>query len=581
MPTIAPESAPRPVLAFETTRQPGERLDRYIILGTLGEGGMGVVYAAYDPKLDRKIALKVLSDGLIGSARTEARERMVAEARAIARVNHANVVAVHDVGVVDDEVFVGMEFVDGQTLASWREQSPHTWQEVVDVFVEVAKGLAAVHAAGLVHRDVKPGNILIDTDGRVRVTDFGLARPTTDAPTVLDAPERAVVHHSLARPRMDLTMTGAYLGTPAYMSPEQFLGADVTALSDQFGFAASLWEALYGVHAFSGKTFTALQTSVLSGTAPTPPANANIPRWLYKQVIRGLAREPTNRWPSMHAWIDALVAGDPKKRVRRLWALGLGLTACVGAAAGTLVVENIERQEHLKRCEAKGQSLTWSPEHAKVITQQFALTSATNAKAIANSVTSDLSVYAEKWRTSRQQACLGSEQFSDWNEEQQRRAGECLDEQKAQFEATVAELKRADKLLVARAKRTVQGLPDIDHCTDKRRLQQLPPRPQDPRVRKQVHQLATLLSRTFAEEHSGRYQEGLKTSQEILTQAKELGYAPLIARAQFRVAAFQEKLGKYEDAVNNFLSAYRESAIAGDEEAAGDAARILAFTEGY
>ncbi|MDQ3297575.1 MAG: protein kinase, partial [Myxococcota bacterium] len=198
--------------AAEALRLPGAQLGRYSVLASLGAGGMGVVYAAYDPELDRKIAVKVLRHARAG-------DQLRDEARAIAKLAHPNVVAVHDVGRADGDVFIAMEHVDGVTVRDWL-RTPHRVPEILHVFEQAGAGLAAAHRAGLVHRDVKPSNIMIGNDGRVRVLDFGLALADLEPGTIV--------------------------GTPAYMAPEQQRGEAVDPRADQYAFCVALWEAVAG-----------------------------------------------------------------------------------------------------------------------------------------------------------------------------------------------------------------------------------------------------------------------------------------------------------------------------------------------
>src|SRR5579862_4327593 len=221
----------------------GATIGRYVILERLGQGGMGVVYRAYDPELDRRIALKLVRAD--SRHHLALRQRLVREAQAMARVSHANVLTVYDAGTVGDEVFIAMELVDGVTLGRWLRAERRAWRDVIDRFVGAGRGLAAAHAAGLVHRDFKPDNVLVAASGAVRVTDFGLARAAREsdpdaAPSPSASPSR-------------LTQTGAVLGTPAYMAPEQVRGEAVDARADQFSFCVALYEALWGETPFSGK----------------------------------------------------------------------------------------------------------------------------------------------------------------------------------------------------------------------------------------------------------------------------------------------------------------------------------------
>jgi formylglycine-generating enzyme required for sulfatase activity len=337
LPPTATESAPLTA---------GARVGRYLILGRVGSGAMGVVYGAYDPELDRRIALKLLN----GEARGHdlaARARLLREAKAMARVEHPNVIAVHDVGVFEERVFLAMEFLAGGTLREWLEDGPRGWREVLAAFLDAGRGLAAAHAAGLVHRDFKPENVLLDKDGRPRVVDFGLAReaaPPDDGKPVASVASyvTAVPALAAANPLETLTRTGAVMGTPAYMAPEQFLGEPTDARTDQFSFCVALHEALYGERPFAGDSVLSLLRNVMDGTLQPLAAERDVPAWIRRVLARGLAAERSERWPSMAALIAAL-EDDPRVRQRRRV---LSSVALVTALAGVLGVTHAVRQRH-------------------------------------------------------------------------------------------------------------------------------------------------------------------------------------------------------------------------------------------
>jgi serine/threonine protein kinase len=282
-------------LVGQVEPEKGTVIGRYVVLARLGAGAMGVVLAAYDPELDRKVALKLLRPR--GGDAGAARARLQREAQALAKLNHSNVVAVHDVGVHAGHVFVAMEFVDGQTLGAWTQSAPRSWRDVVGVFEAAGRGLAAAHASGLVHRDFKPDNVMIGKDGRVRVMDFGLARATEGAVEPARAGDLpADKSDILATP---LTQTGAMMGTPAYMAPEQFGGLEVTTRSDQFGFCVALFEALYGERPFGGETLGALAFNATEGNVRDVGRTRDVPMWLRRVVLRGLSPRPEDRFPDM------------------------------------------------------------------------------------------------------------------------------------------------------------------------------------------------------------------------------------------------------------------------------------------
>jgi serine/threonine protein kinase len=232
----------------------GTVIGRYVVLAELGAGGMGLVYAAYDPELDRKVAIKLVrSTDDKKSTTSRGHARLVREAQALARLDHPNVVTVHDVGSFGERVWIAMEFVDGQTLTAWVRAAPRSWRDVVAVLQPALRGLAAAHAAGLTHRDIKPDNIMVGRDGphghstdrarSVRLMDFGLAlaQADSDPPSVDDTD-----HGGRSSLALRVTRGGVFPGTPAYMSPEQFRGDPVDAKSDQFACCVVLWELLFG-----------------------------------------------------------------------------------------------------------------------------------------------------------------------------------------------------------------------------------------------------------------------------------------------------------------------------------------------
>jgi hypothetical protein len=316
----------------------GTFVGRYTIRTLVGHGGMGEVYAAHDPELDRTIALKLLRSRAGGGGCPNER-RLLREAQAVARLSHPNVITVHDVGTHGGRVFLAMEYVQGQTLSAWLAGRARTRAEIVAVFREAARGLAAAHAAGLVHRDFKPQNVMVGDDGVVRVTDFGLARriDADGTPGADDGPGPA---HPLD---ISLTRTGELVGTPLYMAPEQLRGAPIGPRSDQFGFCVALYEALYGEHPFLdpaaalGEDRSAklekLLDALRAGRLRSPPARAGVPSWLQQLLRRGLSARPEDRWPSMDEVIAAL--GQDARRPRRVAPVaGAALLGAVVAAVG-------------------------------------------------------------------------------------------------------------------------------------------------------------------------------------------------------------------------------------------------------
>ena len=284
--------------ALTSALGPGARVGRFRIVERLGEGGMGVVFSAYDPDLDRRVALKILrADVPAEGSASSGRQRLLREARALARLRHPNVIAVHEVGAAGDRVFLAMELADGGTIRQWLEHAPRSWDDVLARFCDAGRGLAAAHDAGFVHRDFKPDNVLLG-EGGVRVGDFGLVSAG------LAEPSDGGMDDDAAESDRPLTQEGAVMGTPGYMAPEQMRGEAAGPAADQFAFCVSLWEALYRVRPFP-RGRAKLLDAIAQGPSP-PPAPSEVPADVRAVLTRGLAAEPSARWSSMQALLAEL-----------------------------------------------------------------------------------------------------------------------------------------------------------------------------------------------------------------------------------------------------------------------------------
>jgi len=289
---------------------PAPRLGRYVVLRHIGSGGMGSVHVAYDEDLHRRVAIKLLH---AAGDDPHARARMLREAQALARLSHPNVVQIHDIGEFAGQIFMAMEYVEGVTLRAWRDANSPSLDAIRECYLQAGRGLAAAHAAGLAHRDFKADNAMIGADGRVRVLDFGLARVDPAAPS-LPVPKDM---------SPELTRAGTLIGTPAYMSPEQFRGAPADARSDQFSFCVALYEAFYGERPFAGASIEELDLAIEAGDLRAPPPGVEVPPRLRQALLRGLARDPAARWPSMDDLLGELAvdlqtdpSGAPRLRRR-------------------------------------------------------------------------------------------------------------------------------------------------------------------------------------------------------------------------------------------------------------------------
>ncbi|HWO19942.1 MAG TPA: protein kinase, partial [Kofleriaceae bacterium] len=291
----------------------GPRIGRYRVLREVGSGSMGTVYAAEDPELGREVALKVLRPTKRDENASH-RARLTREARAMARLAHPNVITVHEIGAADEQLFIAMELVKGETLRRWLADAPRGWRAVTDVLCAAGRGLAAAHAAGVVHRDFKPDNVLVGDDGRVRVTDFGLAQLAQPVALEATVPASTASATPGDAPASALTASGVLVGTPVYMAPEQLRGGAADERSDLFSFCVTFWEALYGERPFAGRNFDELRAAVAAGTVRPPPEGRDVPGPLHDAIRRGLEPAPGDRPASMAqllAAVEAAVAADP------------------------------------------------------------------------------------------------------------------------------------------------------------------------------------------------------------------------------------------------------------------------------
>ncbi|MCB9701067.1 MAG: serine/threonine protein kinase [Myxococcales bacterium] len=530
-PTLTPARTPRPP-ARGRSEEPalGEVIGRYVILAHLGAGGMGVVYAAYDPELDRKIALKLLRDPRGGA---EARARLVREAQAMAQLAHPNVVAVHDVGTVGDRVYVAMEFVAGETLTEWLERS-RSWKEIVRVILAAGDGLQAAHAAGLIHRDFKPDNVMVGDDGRARVMDFGLARaglpsPSADGVTPArgDGPTRDRATRDGAIRGDSLTQAGAVMGTPRYMAPEQWEGAETDARTDQFALCVTLWEALFGAPPFAGDTFFELSYAVLNGERRPPPAGAKVPAWLRRVIDRGLQPRPADRWPTTEALLAAL-RDDPTPR-RRWWAAGATLALGVGVA---LVGARVDRMREVRACGVRATAIdaTWSEPARAAIREGMLRSGAPFVERALSSTTSILDGLADEWQEAERSSCLATHVDETVSPEVGERQEACLDERRAEIAALVDLLKEPDAGVIASVTAFVSQLRRPATCLDVERLGT--PSTMDPGERAKAQELRRRFARLQVLTAMARLDEAQTLADEVWREADALGVAELRARAR-------------------------------------------------
>ena len=498
--------------------EPGRTIGRFTVLHRLGAGAMGVVYAAYDPELDRKIALKVLRVRE-GPRAARAHARLQREAQAMARLSHPNVAVVHDVGTHHGDVFVAMEFIRGLTLQAWTIERKPGWQEIVEVFMQAGQGLAAAHAAGLVHRDFKPANAMLGDDGRVRVLDFGLcySNPTLD---VLGEPRQGEVD-------VRLTRREEVVGTPAYMPPEQFHGEAVGHASDQFSFCASLYEALYGQLPFAGETPAAIAYAVSRGELRSPPRSTRVPAWLHAIVVRGLRPEIKDRFASMDELLRALDRRRSRGRATAVAALGLAALAGVG---GYALAPGAGPAEDPCSGGAREIGAVWTE------ARRAATETALNALGPAFSqelwpqVEGSLDRYTADWQAGYRRACEAHRRGEHSGALLDRRVA-CLAQRKVALDEAIAVLTEANAEVGLRALEIVRNLPGLERCDDLPALEADVPPPGDPAVRAAIAAWTPKLERARTLERAGRQQAALDLADVVVAEAEVIGDRPTVALA--------------------------------------------------
>jgi tetratricopeptide (TPR) repeat protein len=552
-----------------------QRLGRYLLIGSLGAGGMGIVYSAYDPQLDRKVAIKLLLPGR-GGPREQA--RLLHEAQAMAKLDHPNVVAVHDVGEHDGRVYLAMEFVDGQTLGQWLRKARPSWTEALAMLVQAGRGLQAAHDAGLVHRDFKPDNVLISdgTDGRrARVTDFGLARPSASVVVEPDLRRSEPQDEPAAKTRKQ-----ALAGTPAYMAPELFEGAIVDARSDQFAWCVAVWETLFRVHPFPGESVVEVTGAVGKREIVEPRRGTKVPRWVRRVLRRGLAIDPAARWPSMAALLAALARGQARGRVRTA-AVAIGVVALAGVAVHAW--RRSEEARSLARCDDAGVEIAdvWPgrDDAARTRVRDGLLATATSsAETTAHNVQPWLDEYARAWERAGVQACTQYEMERAWGDDMHARALECLDERRGELAALVDELARADRGVVHDAVGAAAGLPRLEPCTDPVVLARRTAMPAE--LREAVMGVRLELARASALQRAGRHDEAVRVAEAALEQARGVEWPPLSAEARTTYGIALDFTGQYERAEQQLVDAYIDAATAGATDVAERAATRLVWVMG-
>jgi serine/threonine protein kinase len=549
--------------------------DQYRIARTIGEGGMGVVFLAHDVRLGRDVAMK-LCTGLSASAV----HRIQREAMALAKLAHPNVVVVFQAGELDGRFFIAMEHVAGGTARSWLAAAPRRPREIVALYVAAGEGLAAAHAAGLVHRDFKPDNVLVGEDGRPRVADFGLVRAADERARVEELEVASAVRATGATL---VTKAGTVMGTPAYMPPEQLAGAELDARADQYAFAASLWEALMGWRAtvdgaplagksgaawpgasrgsFAGESASAVRASVASErpraagevVGEVPP---DVPRHVVAALRRALAERPEDRWPDL-ATLLAELRRDPAATRRRmaLGAVALALTATVTGVAVAMT-----RDDGPPPCEdgaARIEAL-WSAERRTALAEAV-------GEAAWPAIEARVQPRADAWVDAYTQACRATLVDAVADEATLHRRMLCLEQRSDELRATLAALGTGSRTAVSNAVEALDLLPDSAACLDVDAVASGPPLPSDPVLRVRIAEAQRAVAEVSVTRLDRDSLDADAQAERAVTLARATGWAPIIANALIERAGIASDDDRNRDAVADYEDALHLALGSGSE----------------
>jgi eukaryotic-like serine/threonine-protein kinase len=507
----------------------------YRIESPLGRGGMGIVWRALDERLDRPVAIK------FQHRPSDEFERLRREARALASLSHPNVVTVLEIGEHDGATFIVMELVDGGNAREWAQQRPRSWREIVALYREAGEGLAAAHGVGIVHRDFKPDNVLVGIDrggvrsmGRVRVADFGIARAAgaTDASarrSLESAAELRAAPHGASS-------SHAFLGTPAYMAPEQLASSRVDARADQFSFCVSLYEALYEEPPFRSM---AERSGLSAARVPHPRDASRTPAWVLHVLQRGLSLEPSARWSSMTELLTQLDRGGRNRRWLR--------AASIPVAVALVIVVASRGSTPEPRCvDAGALDDAWNPGRAEQIDAALRATGAPGIDETMDRLRTRLDAHVTGWRQAWRTACADSDGLrldADLS---------CLRARKRTLVATVELLEHADLTTAKNAANIGAALEDPERCLDGPTLGVAPPA----ELAADIDALRVGIAGARAQTISGHYHEGSALIDPIVASAHALGYRPLLAEALVARGTVREAQERHADAQADLVDGY-------------------------
>lgn len=545
--------------------RPGDQIGRFRVGRVLGRGGMGLVVAATDDDLDRTVAIKIVRPSGDGSTSPRSRQRLLREARSMARISHPNVITVHEVGTVGDDIFLAMEFVDGGTLDDWIAEADREWSAIVRAWLAAGRGLAAAHSAGLVHRDFKPANVLVSQDERIVVTDFGIAGLVGQLePASTDSVDTVG----------SMTQTGALMGTPRYMAPEQHEGARVDARADQFAFCVSLWEAVYREHPFGSGPTASLIAAVIDGKLRAIP-QSSAPSGLSRVLRRGLDPQPNRRYPSM----DELLA-DLRRVLnatrRRAWTIGGGLALGGVLALGFVFGRGLD--PGASECERAfgGWTGVWDEDVRSRV--QTAFTEAKDVAVVRSWSPFEAAVesYVERTDASRAAVCKATERRSSDPRTAAHRT-RCLRRSRSSLEALVRLLEARDASVLERGLGAVAELPDPTRCETS--LPAAGARDIPAELETAMPELDAEIARAVLLAYSGQAPTAIDILDAQLERVLRAGHLPTEARIRIALAKAHASLD-VDRAIRELETAYVQNIEVGDPtEAISAALRIAGLSQ--
>ncbi len=559
----------------------GTKVGRYVVHDLLGRGGMGLVYTAHDPDLDRWVAIKLLKS----SARTDedmsrGQARLMREAQAMAQLSHPNVMPVYDVGEYQGTVFIAMELVRGLTLNNWVKAKPRPWREVLAMFLQAGRGLEAAHAAGLIHRDFKPANVLIGEDGRPRVTDFGIARSVRsgdrvaasgETPTPATPPPVPSSSSSLDAP---LTREGALMGSPGYMAPEQYGGLSASPASDQFAFCVALYEALYGKRPFAGSTLAELAHATTLGHVPAAPKGSTVPVWLHRVIERGLEPDASARHPSMGALLQAL-SDDPGEKLRNRLVAGAVVLLVVASGAAAVLTQ----VQQGRACRGADQLLdgVWDDAARTKGKAAFEATAKSYAPLAWEHARAEMDTYARAWVRSRTEACEATRVRAEQTEAVMAARFECLDRRRDELRALAEAYATADVETVDRAYGAASRLSELATCATVRADRKQPP----PEAKDAALQLGHELAQGRSLVSAGKFEPARERIFSALQIARALKLPAQQAECGLALGELERDVKRFQKAREALQEAVREAEAAADDELAARALTLMVTVVGW